>query len=32
MQTIFMTTKANWIIVDVETEQYEHNSFNIDYN
>ena len=28
MQEIFMISKANWIIVDLETEQYEHSSFS----
>ena len=32
MQEIFMISKANWIIVDLETEQYEHSSFPIYYN
>ena len=28
MQDIFMISKANWVIVDLETGQYEHNFFS----
>ena len=32
MQEIFMISKANWMIVDLEMVQYEHSSFPVYYN
>ena len=32
INAIFMISKANWIIADLETGQYEHNSFPVCYN